>query len=53
VGWCMPLAYVLRSAIGRGLRRTGCGQERTFDVAARIADNLAYSLRVLLRPTKH
>lgn len=30
MGWCMPLAYVLRSAIGRGLRRTGCGHLQSF-----------------------
>jgi hypothetical protein len=46
----MPLAYVSRSAIGRGLRRTGCGQEWTFDNFVRIVDNPKMSARLRPQP---
>ena len=48
-GWgrCMPFAYLLRSAIDRGLRRTGVGQEETFDRAVHIVNNLSIARRAM------
>jgi GNAT superfamily N-acetyltransferase len=38
-GRFIPFAYLWRSLIDRGLRRTGFGPERTFDIKAEFVDN--------------
>jgi hypothetical protein len=41
----MPFTCSLQSAIDRGLRRTGLGQDQPFDINSQIADNRRWTLR--------